>query len=73
MQPLIKVTDTNKGINFSLDFIIEFLSLWQSNYSDPLNKPPHRLFLHQECGVRRQNITGIIPKSRLFTHILLTE
>ncbi|CCJ73437.1 hypothetical protein BN134_3920 [Cronobacter dublinensis 1210] len=36
MQPLIKVTDTNKGINFSLDFIIEFLSLWQSNYSDPL-------------------------------------
>ncbi|EYD85242.1 hypothetical protein AC26_1968 [Escherichia coli 1-176-05_S3_C2] len=32
MQPLIKVTDTNNGINFILDFIIVYLSLWQSNY-----------------------------------------
>ncbi|OAT54084.1 hypothetical protein M989_01696 [Kluyvera georgiana ATCC 51603] len=29
MQPLIKLTDTNNGINFSLDFIIDYLSLWQ--------------------------------------------
>jgi len=29
VQPLIKLTDTNNGINFSLDFIIDYLSLWQ--------------------------------------------
>ncbi|SBW26832.1 hypothetical protein BN4901_3530 [Citrobacter europaeus] len=32
VQPFIKITDTNTGINLSLDFIIDYLSLWQSNY-----------------------------------------
>ncbi|ENZ86270.1 hypothetical protein D088_920015 [Salmonella enterica subsp. houtenae serovar 16:z4,z32:-- str. RKS3027] len=32
MQPLIKLSDANNGINFILDFIIDYLSLWQSNY-----------------------------------------
>ncbi|CEJ65145.1 hypothetical protein [Citrobacter pasteurii] len=32
VQPLINITDTNTGINLSLDFIIDYLSLWQSNY-----------------------------------------
>jgi len=31
VQPFIKITDTNTGINFILDFIIDYLSLWQSN------------------------------------------
>jgi len=38
VQPLIKVTDTNNGINFILDFIIDYLSLWKSNYPVHLNK-----------------------------------
>jgi hypothetical protein len=37
VQPLIKVTDTNNGINFILDFIIDYLSLWQSNYPVQFN------------------------------------
>ncbi|EFO9622563.1 hypothetical protein ACLLS5_003643 [Salmonella enterica] len=32
MQPLIKLSDANNGINFILDFIIDYLSLWQSHY-----------------------------------------
>ncbi|AGR59429.1 hypothetical protein A464_2244 [Salmonella bongori N268-08] len=32
VQPLIKLSDANNGINFILDFIIDYLSLWQSHY-----------------------------------------
>ncbi|XPE25540.1 hypothetical protein ACNKHM_23415 [Shigella sonnei] len=59
MQPLMKVTDTNNGINFILDFIIVYLSLCKATPSAPLIAMSPCTFTLQLID---KNLTGISPK-----------